>query len=100
MLCRRTGRTPDRRSAAESRARAALLGARAERRAGLWPTLSLGGGLSERDRTLLLATPIGSFPFQPARAEEHAQGGDAGGDFGEGVEEPEKAADPSLETEA
>jgi multidrug efflux pump subunit AcrB/outer membrane protein TolC len=58
--------------AAEGRARAALLGARAERRAGLWPTLSLGGGISERDRTLLLATPIGSFPFQPARAEELA----------------------------
>ncbi len=68
----RLGAARPRVEAAESRARAALLGARAERRAGLWPTLSLGAGLSERDRTLLLATPIGSFPFQPARAEELA----------------------------
>ncbi len=59
-------------AAADHRATAAGLGAAAERRAGLLPSLLLGGGISERDRTLSLDTPFGAFPFQPARAEELA----------------------------
>ncbi len=47
--------------AAEARAEAAEHGAAAERRAALWPTLSVALEAKRRDRDFALSTPIGGF---------------------------------------
>ncbi|MDY7092983.1 MAG: efflux RND transporter permease subunit [Acidobacteriota bacterium] len=55
--------------AAGDRAEAAGAAARAERRAALLPTVTVGGGVNERDRDLDLVTPIGDISFGDRRSE-------------------------------
>jgi outer membrane protein TolC/preprotein translocase subunit SecF len=55
--------------AARHLAEAADAAARAERRAALLPTVTVGGGVTERDRDLDLVTPIGDISFGDRRSE-------------------------------